>query len=180
MGQVPQQLGGTLCAGAAQRSAVLVPHHLRAADRAALRQCVGLCVRRPLVRHHRHDLGNDLPRLANQYCVADADILLGDIVLIVQGGIGHGGTRQTHRLQLRLWRHHTGTAHLHHDVPQHRLLRLRRVLVGDGPAGTLGGAAQHIPLRQLVQLDDRAVDVEGEILPPVAQPCDLRQNIGRS
>ena len=135
---------------------------------------------RALFRHHAQHLRNNLSGLIDKHPVADADILLGDIVLVVQGGIGHGSTRQTHRLQLRLWRQHTGTAHLHHDIPQHRLLRLRRVLVGDGPAGTLGGAAQHIPRRQLVQLDDRAVDVEGKILPPVAQPCDLRQIVGRS
>ena len=178
MGQIPQQLGRALRAGAAQSRAILVPHHLRAADGAAVRQRVGLCAVRTLVRHHGHDLGDDLPRLAHQHRVADADVLLGDIVLIMQGGVGHSGARQTHRLQLRLGSQHASASYLHHDIAEHRLLGLWRVLVGDGPAGTLGSTAKHLTLRQVVQLNDRAVDVEGETLPTVAQRGDLRQNIG--
>ena len=54
--------------------------------------------------------------------------LLGDVILIVWGGEGDGGPRQTHRLQLRLGGQHAGAAHLHHDIPQHRLLLLRGYL----------------------------------------------------
>ena len=179
MGQIPQQLGGALRAGAAQSRAVLVPHHRRTAHRARLRQQIGLRPGGTLVHDHLQHLRDDLPRLAHQHRVPDADVLLGDEILIVQCGERDGGTRQPHRFQLRLGRQHAGAPHLNDDILYHRGLHLRRVFVRDGPLGELGRAADLLPLAQVVQLHHSAVDVKGELLPPVAQRRDLRQNVRR-
>ena len=78
-----------------------------------------------------------------------------------------------------LGRQHAGAAHLHHDVLDHGELLLRRVLEGHRPLGELGGGAQPLPVRQVVALDDRPVDVEGVVHPLLVDPVDLRLNLRR-
>ena len=165
MGQIPQQLGRAFGSGAAHVGPVLVPFHRGPAHGACLGQEIGPAVRRALVQHHGQHLRDDLPRLAHQHCVPDADVLVGDKVLVVQRGAGDGGARQTHRLQHRLGGEHAGAAHLHHDIGEPGGLHLRRVLIGGGPPGELGRGAQHRPLAQIVYLYHRPVDVKGEPVP---------------
>ena len=179
VGEVPQQLGRALRAGAAQGRAVLVPDHRGAAHRAGVRQRVGHRALRAFVEVHAQNLRDDLPRLLHQHSVPDADVLLGNEVLVVEGGVGDGGARQPHRGQHRLGRQHAGAAHLHHDVLDHGELLLRRVLEGHRPLGELGGGAQPLPVRQVVALDDRPVDVEGVVHPLLVDPVDLRLNLRR-
>ena len=62
---------------------------------------------------------------------------------------------------------------MHHDVLDHGELLLRRVLEGHRPLGELGGGAQPLPVRQVVALDDRPVDVEGVVHPLLVDPVDL-------
>ena len=177
VGQIPQPLGGTLRAGTADGGAVFIPGHRRAADGTAIRQIIGHRARRPLLPNHLHDLGDDLPRLLYDHGIANADILLSDEILVVEGGKGNGGTRQAHRLQHGLGRQHTGPAHLDHDVLQYGGLLLRRIFIGDGPLGALGRAAQDGTVAQIVQLDDSAVDVKGVFHPLIAQTFDLGEDL---
>ena len=93
MGQVAQQLSGALRPGAAGVGPVLVPFHRGSADRADLGQEVGLRPLGPLLPYHRQHLGDDLPRLAHQDGVPNADVLFGDKVLVVESGVGDGGAR---------------------------------------------------------------------------------------
>lgn len=102
MHQVAYQLRGTFRSGAAQRHAVLVSHDRRATDGADLRQVIGHGVWRALGNVHADHLGNDLTGLLEQDGVTDAHIFFGDEILVVEGGVGDGGARQTHRLQHRL------------------------------------------------------------------------------
>ena len=83
VGQVPQTLSGTLRPGAAQGCAILVPLHRRSADGAGMGQIVGLRPGGTLARHHGDDLRDDLPGLLHHHGIPDADILLGDVILIV-------------------------------------------------------------------------------------------------
>ena len=180
MGQVPQALGRAFRAGAAQGRAVRVPLHRCAAHGTGLREVIGDRPGGAVLRRHLHDLGNDLSRLLHHHGVADADILLGDIVLVVEGGEGDGGPGQAHRLQLGLGRQHPGAAHLDHDVQNAGGLALRGIFIGDGPAGELGGAAQSLPVCQVVELHHRAVHVEGTLHPGVVEAVDFRHDIGMS
>ena len=165
MGNVPAELGGTLRPGAAQERTVLVLLHGCAADRAAVGQMVG---RRPLGALGKIDLQNfrdDLPCLADENGIADADVPLPDEILIVQRGVCHRRARQTDRPHHRLGGQHAGPSHLHHDVLHHGGLDFRGILVGSSPLGELGGIAQPFPLRKIVYLDDRTVNIADQLFP---------------
>ena len=112
MGNVPGELRRTFRTGAPQEGTVLIPDHRRAANRANFRQPVRLRTRRTLVKFHLQDFRNDLPRLADFHRVANANVLFRDEILVVQGGIGHGGARQPDRANHCLRRQYPGAAHL--------------------------------------------------------------------
>ena len=86
----------------------------------------------------------------------------------MEGGVGHRGPGQTDRRYHGLGCQHAGAAHLYHDIPDHGLLDLRRILKGRGPPGELGRAAQPLPGGQIVDLQNRAVDVEAVAVPVLA------------
>ena len=135
------ELGRALRAGTPDGGAVLVPGHRGPAHWAGLRQMVGLRPLRPEAAEHLHHLRDDLPRLLEHHRVPDADVLLINKILVVEGGVGDRGSRQTHRLHHHLGGQHPRAAHLDHDVQHPAGLLLRRVLVGDGPPGTFGCTA---------------------------------------
>ena len=172
VGQVAQQLGRALRAGAADVSPVLVPGHGSPAHRTDGGQQIGL---RPLgapVLQHRYNFRDDLPRLLHQHRVPNADVFLGNEILVMQGSVGDGGTRQTDRLHHRLGGQHAGAPHLHHDIHHFGGFLLRRILVGRRPAGEFGRGAQNGPLGEVVDLHHRAVDVKGILFPAVADGGD--------
>ena len=165
VGQIPQQLGGALGPGAADVGPVFVPLHRGPAHGAHRGEHIGDGPHGPLLPYHRQNLRDDLPRLAHQHRVPDAHVLLGNKILVVEGGVGDGSPRQPHRLQHRLGGEHPGTAHLDDDVHHLGGLHLRGILVGRRPPGKFRRAAQGLPLAQIVDLNDRPVDVKGELLP---------------
>ena len=116
VGQGPQQLSGTFRTGAADVGPLFVPFHRCAAFRAHFGKFIGNRSLRAFVQVYRENFRNNLPRLAHQNRVADTDVLLGDEILVVEGGVGHGGSCQTHRLHDRLGGEHPGPAHLNHNV----------------------------------------------------------------
>src|SRR3546814_6424750 len=59
---------------------------LAAADRAVVREDIGLAVLRPLLLYDLDHLGNDVAGALNDDVVALADVLARDLVLVVQGG----------------------------------------------------------------------------------------------
>ena len=96
MSEIPQQLGGALRPGAADGGAVLITAHRRAAHRADVRQEIGCKHCKAFFLYNAQYFWDDLPRLLHHHRIADADILLGDEVLVVEGGVGDGGARQAH------------------------------------------------------------------------------------
>ena len=129
---------------------------------------------RTLFAHDGENLWDDLPRLLHEHRVADAQVEIVDEVLIVQRGIRNGRPRQAHRLDDRLRREHARAPDLHDDVAHAALLFFRRVLIRHRPAREFRRAAEIPPLRKVVDLDDRAVDVKRERLAVVTDPVDAR------
>ena len=124
--------------------------------------------RRPLGAPGKIDFQNfrdDLPCLADEDGIANADVPLPDEVLIVQRGVRHCRPRQTDRLHHRLGCQHAGSSHLHHNVLHHGGLDLRGILICRSPLGEFGGIAQPFPLRKIIHLDNRAVDIADQLLP---------------
>ena len=174
MRNVAQPLRRALRTRAAQGRTVRVAHDGRAALRAGIRHMKRHRALRPLLAHDGEDLGNDLPRLLHEHRVADAQVKVVDEILVMQRGIRDGRAGQTHRLNDRLRREHTRAADLHDDVAHAALLLLRRVFIRHRPARELRRAAEILPLREIVDLNDRAVDVERERLAVVADPVNAR------
>ena len=83
----------------------------------------------------------------------------------MQRGVRHRRARQTDRPHNGLGGQHAGPSHLHHDVLHHGWLDLRGILVGSSPLGELSGIAQPFPLRKIVHLDDRTVDIADQLFP---------------
>ncbi len=113
-------------------------HHLAgraqgraAADRAVVREHVGLRVRRPLLQHRTEDLRDHVARALHDHGVADAHVLARDLVLVVQRGARNQHAADIHRLQIGDRRERAGAADLDRDVFQHR----RRLLGGEFPRG---------------------------------------------
>ena len=91
--------------------------------------------------------------------VADADVLAGDLVGVVQGGVAHHHAAHGDGLQPRHGGDRAGAAHLQVDGLQHGAGLLGGELVGDGPARRARDKAQPPLPVQPVDLVDHAVDV---------------------
>ena len=129
------------------------------------------------------DLGDDLAGLLDHHGVADADVLAGDLVGVVQRGPLDGRAGEANRLQVGDGRELAGLAHLHADVRDlgDRLLGL--VLEGDRPARALAACSQPLALVQVVDLDHQAVGLEIERVPlelPLAGVLDHLRRSSRS
>jgi len=74
------------CSRAAQGSLVFGAFHLCAADGALRRRLDGRLVAVARLRLHGDHFGDDLARTLNHHAVADANVLLADVVDVVQGG----------------------------------------------------------------------------------------------
>ena len=171
-----RQISGQLCralrARAAQGSAVLIAHDRRAADGAAVRQAVRHGVRRALCGNDLQDLRDDLPCLADPDGVADADILVGDKVLVVERRGGDGRPGEMDRGHDRPRGQHARAPHLHDDILQHGLLDLRRVFEGRRPARELRRAAEPLAPGQTVELHDGSVDIIRQLIAGLAELGD--------
>ena len=114
----------------------------------------------PLVQHHADDLRDHVAGALQDHGVADPDVLAGDLVGVVQGGVAHHHAADGHRLQPRHRGHRAGAADLDVDGLQDGARLLGRELAGDGPARRAGDEAQPLLPVQPVDLVDHAVDVD--------------------
>ena len=142
---------------------------LGTALRTSRREPEGCLLARPLGQDYIHDRRNDFPRLLDLHRVADADVLLADIVFVVQRGATDSAAGQENRLQLGHRRERAGAADLNGDALEQRFGLLSGVLVRDGPARRFGGEAGYLALRKRVELDDSAVGLVGETAPHSVQ-----------
>ena len=78
---------------------VLISFHRSPAHRTDRWQKVGACSFRTLLHNDRQNLWYDLPCFPNQNCVANANILFRNKILIMQSRAGHRSTGEPDRLQ---------------------------------------------------------------------------------
>ncbi len=119
----------------------------------------GVASVRPLLRHAAQDLRDHVAGALQHHGVADAHVLAGDLVLVVQAGALHQHAADIHRLQFRHRGQRAGAAHLDADILQHCRCLFGRELPGDRPAGRPADEAKATLQRQVVDLVHDAVDV---------------------
>src|SRR5205085_4868575 len=102
--------------------------------------------------------------LADDVGVALADVLAAHLVLVVEGGPGHGRAADEDRGQRGEGGGPARPPDADEDPFEDGGLLLRRELEGDGPAGRLAGEAHAAPLVEVVDLDDGAVDLVAEVV----------------
>ena len=138
-------------------------HRWCAADRAGRADDEGLCAGGPLLLDDFLDLRDDLAGLVDAHRVADAHVEVVDEVLIVQGRALDCRAAEPDRVKDGRRRDAARASDGELDLADDRLLLLGRVLVGNGPARHLGRRAELLAVREIVELDDGAVDVVGQI-----------------
>ena len=115
-----------------------------------------------LVFQNLHDFGNNIATALHLHPVANAHAQPIDLVHVVQRGSADGGTADGHGLEPCHRRQLTGAAHLHLNVFDLRLARVRGVLVRDGPARGFAGEAQLLLQPNAVDLHHDAVSFVGQ------------------
>ena len=171
--EVAQQLRRAGSARAADGGFVLIIIDRCAADRAELRELIRHGIQRTPILLDADDLGDDLARLAHGNNVAHARVELSDKIAVMQRRAGDRRTGKPHRLEHGVRREHAGAADRDDDVLQERLLDLGRILVRRRPSREFRGRAERFTLREGIDLDDCAVDVEIQLAARLAHVLDL-------
>ena len=151
----------------------------RAADRALLgrlrpAQALALAA----LDQRCHDLGDDVAGPGDHHLVADADVLAGEILLVVERRRAHGHPAQMRRLEHREGDEMAGPADVPDDCVEHRRRRHRRELPGDRVARLPPDDAELAPEPAVVDLDDGAVDLVVEALPLPLPPLTAGDHLG--
>ena len=123
-----------------------------------------------LDHHHFRD---DVPALAHHNGIPQPHILLGDVVLVVEGGPGDGGPRQLHRVKDGGRGKHPGASHRNFNLPEGGLLFLRGILKGHRPFRELGSGADGLPVCQVIHLHHGAIHIKGKALAQTADGFNL-------
>ena len=180
VGNIPAELGRTFRARTAQERTILVLLRGSAANRANCGQHIGNRPCRPLFKVNVQNFGNNLPCLADMNRVPDADIPLGNEILIVQCSVGNGGTGKTDGSDNRFRRQDTGAAHLNNNILHNRGLDLRGIFIGNGPFWELGSGAHPLALGKVVYFDDGPVDIAGQLRPVFVDGHNFRYDLIRA
>ena len=128
----------------------------------------------PQVFFDADDVRDDLARLLDDDRVADADVLAGDLLGVVQADAADRRAGDLHRLQVGRGREGAALADGDEDVVDARGRFVLLELVGDEPARRLAGGAEPLALVEAVDLEHEAVDFEVELV----QPADERLAVG--
>ena len=176
MRKIPRQLRRAFRARAPKRRTVLITLHGCAADRAPIGQKIRRRSLRPFFHHNLENFGDDLPCLADSDRVSDADILLGNEVLIMKRRCRNRRSRQVHRRDNGPGRQYPCSPNLYDDVLQDSLLDLGRIFERRRPARELRRASHARAPRKVIQLHDRAVNVVRQV---IARFADGRDRIDR-
>ena len=126
------------------------------ADRAKRRHAEGLAVR--ALGGDADHFGNHVAGAFHHHFVADLQAEAFDLVLIVERGARDGDAADLDGLEVGHRREGSGAAHLDLNALHGGDGLARGVLVGDGPAGCLGGEAEPALLIHGIDLDDDAID----------------------
>ena len=150
-------------AGAAADGFAFLASRQAAAFGAIVRKLEGLRGRRTFALDHRYDLGNDIAGALDDDRIALADLLAGDLVLVVErrpadhDAADRDGTQVGHRGE------RAGAADLDRDRFEHGLRPLGGKFMGDGPARRTADIAEPPLPVEPVDLVDHAVDVVVEV-----------------
>ena len=175
----PCPLGGASGVDAAHGGpfARVVPHHGMPAGGADVGHLEYPFAAVAFLLYRRDDLGDDVARLLHHDEVADADIPFRDKAVVVQRGAGNRTARQPHGCKLRRRGEDPGAPDLQGDIEQSGGLLFRRVLVRHRPLGSARSFAHRHPVGKPVDLDHRAVDIEGQGRAEFTQPPDVREHL---
>ena len=120
---------------------------------------------RPLVLNHAENLRDDVAGALHDHRVADADVLAGDLVLVMQRRVLHHHAADRDRIELGDRRERAGAADLDVDVAQDRGRLLGGEFMGDGEARRARHEAEPLLEVEPVELIDDAVDIVVEARP---------------
>src|ERR1700746_2892951 len=147
----------TACAAQNTPPGARPAHREAAAEWAVVGKSVGLRILRPTVEHDRDDLRDHIAGALHDHRVADADILAGDLVLIVQGGALHDDAAYGDRLEHRHRGQRALAADLDRDVAQNGLRLLRRGFFRPRPTRRPADHAEPLLQSEVVDLVDHTV-----------------------
>ena len=156
------ELRGARGVDAPRRDLAIETRDGSAAHRALRRHAEDLLRPCALLGNRRLYRGDHVSRLDEPDMVADPDVLPRDLVGVVERRAGYHGPRERNGLKLRDGREDPGAPDLDRYRLDGGLSALGRVLVGAGPARTVRGRAEDRIEPALVDLHDRAVDLEAE------------------
>ena len=131
------------------------------------------------MRDHRNDLRNDVPGALDDDGVADANVFSGDLVLVVQGGVGDDHAADGHRLELGHWRQRARAPDLDFDVAQIRRRLFGGEFVRHRPARRARDKAEPLLQGEIVDLVDDAVDVVAERGALAPRSAEMRDHLLR-
>ncbi len=118
-------------------------------------------IRWPPLRYHLHDLRDDVPGAAHDHAIADHHPQAGDLIHVVQGGVGHGDARHLYRLETGDRGDGPGAPHLEFDIEQLGQLFASGKLVRQRPARLARAKTQLTLPVETVDLVDHTVDLIG-------------------
>ena len=126
------------------------------------RKHVRLCTRGALVEADFNHLGDDVAGALHDDSIADADILAGDLVGVVTGGVGDDDAADGDRSEFGDRRQRAGAANLDLDVAKLGGGLFGRELVSDGPTRTARDEAKAVLQVEAIDFVDDAIDVVAE------------------
>ncbi len=148
--------------------------HFAAADGTVRRTRDGFFFAGSVLFEHFDDLGDHVAASNQRHHVADADVELGDVVVVVQRRTLHGDPLDLHGLEHRHGGDDSGAPHLGNHVDQPSLLLHGGKLVGHHPTGIFDGIAQRLLYRDAVDFDHHAVEHHLQLRTHLGQlPIDL-------
>ena len=109
------------------------------------------------------DLRNDVAGALQFHRVADADVLAGDFVFVVQGGVLHEHAADIDRGEAGAGGERAGAADLDFDIFEQRAGAFGGEFPGGGPARRAAGEAEAGLQCEVVDFVDDAVDVVGQV-----------------
>src|SRR3989338_3908588 len=107
---------------------------------------------RPQLCNNGYYFGNNITGFLENDGIADADILLFNEILVVEGRAGDRGARDRDRPQVGDWCELPRAAYLKHDILHYRLNLFGRKFICDGETRRLTGVAERFLCRMIFNL----------------------------
>jgi len=147
------------------------------ADRTVTGRAGRFRLRGTLGKVYGNDGGDHLARFFDPDKISDADVFAGDLLEVMKGGTGDGGTAQENGSKFRHGGDDASPADLEGHVEDACFGLFGGILIGDGPAGGFIGLAKNLLLVEAIDLDDRTVGGEGKFGSGLIQFSDGADNL---